>query len=119
MKRASLVVIAFAVAGCGSSAPVTAPTIAPPNPHMAVPPVSVAAPAAGAVIGPRFSVSGSTSGRAVTIELVRSGRMLQKRTVRATSRGTFAARMRAAPGALTVEARASGAEVDVPVTVSR
>jgi len=112
--------LALATAGCGSPARTAAPATTAANPHMPVPPVVVVKPAAHAVVGQTIRLAGTTSAESVTVELVRGGRVLAKRTVRATSRGTFTATLRTTPGAATVEAltAAPPGEVDVPVTVS-
>jgi hypothetical protein len=122
MKLASPIgaLLVLAATGCGGYPASAPPAAAAPNPHMPVPPVLVTRPTAGSVVGRTLTVSGTATLRAVTIELVRGGKVVAKRTVRVTSRGTFTATLQATPGAVTIEALTSAPphELDVPVTVS-
>jgi hypothetical protein len=95
-----------------------------------VPPIFVESPAAGANVEHTFHVSGTASVFEATlvVQLVRDGKVIEKRSVTASEgapgRGTFDATFNATPGALTVAAFSPSAadgtpqhEVDVPVTI--
>ncbi|MCW2964129.1 MAG: Spore germination protein-like protein [Actinomycetia bacterium] len=95
-----------------------------------VPPIFVEVPAAGANVPGTFHVSGTASVFEATlvVQLVRNGKVIEKRSVTASEgapgRGTFDTTFNATPGALTVAAFSPSAadgtpqhEVDVPVTV--
>jgi hypothetical protein len=95
-----------------------------------VPPIFVEVPAAGATVPGTFQVSGTASVFEATlvVQLVRDGKVIEKRSVTASEgapgRGTFDTTFTATPGALTVAAFSPSAadgtpqhEVDVPVTI--
>ncbi|MDX6426789.1 MAG: hypothetical protein QOD52_2194 [Gaiellaceae bacterium] len=95
-----------------------------------VPPIFVESPAAGAEVPGTFHVSGTASVFEATlvVQLVRDGKVIEKRSVTASEgapgRGTFDTTFTATPGALTVAAFSPSAvdgtpqhEVDVPVTI--
>jgi hypothetical protein len=95
-----------------------------------IPPIFVEVPAAGANVQRTFHVSGTASVFEATlvVQLVRDGKVIEKRSVTASEgapgRGTFDATFTATPGPLTVAAFSPSAadgtpqhEVDVPVTV--
>jgi hypothetical protein len=97
-----------------------------------VPPIFVEVPAAGADVAGSFHVSGTASVFEATlvVQLVRNGKVIEKRSVTASEgapgRGTFDTTFQATPGPLTVAAFSPSAadgtpqhEVDVAVTVLR
>jgi hypothetical protein len=96
-----------------------------------VPPIFVESPAAGAEVPGTFRVSGTASVFEATlvVQLLRNGKVLEKRSVTASEgapgRGAFETSFTVTPGALNVVAFAPSAadgspqhEVDVPVTVT-
>jgi hypothetical protein len=96
------------------------------------PPILVESPTPDASVPPTFTVSGTASVFEATlvVELVRGGKLLQRKTVTASEgapgRGTFSVELQApSPGAATVEAYSPSAadgsrqhEQDVPVVVT-
>jgi hypothetical protein len=96
-----------------------------------VPPILVESPAAGGEVPQTFHVSGTASVFEATlvVQLLRNGKVLEKRTLTAAEgapgRGAFDATFTATPGSLTIAAFAPSAEdsspqheVDVEVTVT-
>jgi hypothetical protein len=134
-RRLLLLVVAAVAAGCGSSSSGTTTgaatrsttTVRPP-----LAPIVITSPAPDALVPLAVPVAGSASVFEATlvVELVRGGKVLDKRSVTASEgapgRGTFATTLRApSPGAATISAFAPSAadgspqhRIDVPVTVS-
>lgn len=94
------------------------------------PPILVETPGSGADVGQTFRVAGTASVFEATlvVQLVRDGKVLQKKTVTASQgapgRGTFETTLNGPPGAATVQAFSPSAadgspqhEVDVAVTI--
>jgi hypothetical protein len=95
-----------------------------------VPPIFVESPAAGSEVPGTFRVRGTASVFEATlvVQLVRNGKVIEKRSVTASEgapgRGTFSTELHAEPGEATVQAFAPSAadgtpqhEVDVPVSI--
>jgi hypothetical protein len=133
-SRLLVLVLAAVAAGCGSSpsgTTTTATTGATTTSHAPLAPIVINSPAPGARVPLAIRVAGSASVFEATlvVEVVRAGKVLDKRSVTATEgapgRGTFATTLRApSPGATTISAFAPSAadgspqhRVDVPVTV--